>query len=266
MDNLGNDKVCSQRFLLTLRDGGFFKHKLSLLVFLSLLLFVFLQGCASSDVSRGAAAEADKAYLDTDYALGHSEGSLSDSYQNTSQTTKGAVVGGAVGIGASSFNSGVSLLPGLAVGAIFGGALGAYIDSHTTLADKLENRGVKVIILGDQIMLVLPSVLIFNEMTSNIRLHAYSTLDLVGQFIGRYPNMSVNVAAFTSASGSPEKVNLALTQQQAAAIVKYLWAKGLNTRLLSATGYGGGKLVTANKPDWNSDNFRVEITLEKLPV
>ncbi|MCD6039402.1 MAG: yiaD 2 [Gammaproteobacteria bacterium] len=231
------------------------------------LLFILLGGCASSDVSRGTASEADKAYLDADYALSHSESDgLTDAYQNSSQTSKGGVVGSLAGVGVSSLNSGVGVLPGLGVGAIFGGALGAYIDSHTTLADKLENRGVKVIILGDQVMLVLPSVLVFNEMTSNIRSHAYSTLDLVAQFIGHYPNMSVNVAAYSSASGSPEKVNLALTQQQAAAVAKYLWIKGVNTRLLSSMGYGGEKLVTANKPDWNSDNFRVEITLEKLPV
>ncbi len=230
------------------------------------LPLAFLQGCASSDVSRGAASQADKAYLDTDYALNHPEGSVSDAYQNTTQTTKGVVAGAAAGAAVSGFNSSVSLLPGIAVGAIFGGALGAYIDSHTTLADKLENRGVKVIILGDQEMLVLPSVLVFNENTSNIRAHAYSTLDLVAQFINNNPNMSVNVASYTSACGSPEVVNLALTQQQSAAIVKYLWSKGVNTRLLSASGYGGQKLVAANKPDWNSDNYRVEITLEKLPV
>ncbi len=244
----------------------FHKNKIRV-IGLIFLLVCFLQGCASSDVSRGAASEADKAYLDADYAWSHAdEGSVTDAYQNTSQTAKGVVAGGAVGAGVGSFNSGIGVIPGLAVGAIFGGALGAYIDSHTTLTDKLENRGVKVIVLGDQILLVLPSVLMFNEMTPNIRAHAYSTLDLVAEFISHNPNMSVNVAAYTSASGYPEKVNLALTQQQSAAIARYLWIKGVNTRLLSAAGYGGGKLVTANKPDWNSDNFRVEITLEKLPV
>ncbi len=176
------------------------------------------------------------------------------------------LAGGAAGAAVSSLNSSVGLIPGIAVGAIFGGALGAYIDSHTTLADKLENRGVKVIILGDQIMLVLPSVLVFNERTSNIKFHAYSTLDLVAQFINRYPNMSVNVAAYTSACSGPDTVNMALTQQQAASVVKYLWRKGVNTRLISASGYGGQKLIAANRPDWNSENFRVEITLEKLPV
>lgn len=239
-------------------------NKLAVL-FSILLLFIFIQGCASSDLSRGAASEADKAHLDTDYALSHSESSVSDTYQNTSQTTKGAIIGGAAGAAVSGLNSGVSLIPGIAVGAIFGGALGAYIDAHTTLEDKLENRGVKVFILGDQVMLVLPSVLVFNERTSNIRFHAYSTLDLVAQFINRYPNMSVNVAAYSSACEA-EVISVALTQQQAASVVKYLWGKGVNTRLLSATGYGGQKLVTANKPEWNSENNRVEITLEKLPV
>lgn len=239
-------------------------HK-RILILSKLLLFIFIQGCASSDMSRSAANEADKAHLDADYALSHSESSITDTYQNTSQTTKGAFIGGAAGAIASSLNSSISLIPAIGVGAIFGGALGAYIDSHTTLEDKLENRGVKVIVLGDQVMLVLPSVLVFNERTANIRLHAYSTLDLVSQYISRYPNMSVNVAAYTSACEA-EAVSEALTQQQAAAIVKYLWSKGINTRLLSASGYGGQKLVAANKPDWNSDNFRVEITLEKLPI
>ena len=78
--------------------------------------------------------------------------------------------------------------------------------------------------------------------------------------------MSVNVAAYTSECAAPDTVNIALTQQQANSVVKYLWTRGLNTRLLSASGYGGTKLIAANKPDWNSDNYRVEITLEKLPV
>jgi intracellular multiplication protein IcmN len=239
----------------------------SFLIMVYLLLFCLLQGCASSDLSRSAASEADKAHLDADYVWSHRESDgLTDTYQNSSQTSKGVVAGAAVGAGVGSLGSGSNVIPGLAVGAIFGGALGAYIDSHTTLADKLENRGVKVIVLGDQVMLILPSVLLFNEMTANIRSHAYSTLDLAAQFVSQYPNMSVNVAAYTSGSGAPEKVNLALSQQQADAIVKYLWIKGINTRLLSAAGYGGGKLVTKDTPNWASENYRVEITLEKLPV
>lgn len=234
-------------------------------LFAIVMTCLFMEGCASSDVSRSAADQADKAHLDTDYAINHSESGISDSYQNTSQATKGALLGGAAGAVLSGLNSSVSLVPGIGVGAIFGGAFGAYIDAHTTLEDKLENRGVKVIIIGDQVMLVMPTVLVFNDRTSNIRYHAYSTLDLVAQYINRFPNMSVHVAAYTSACEN-EAVSVALTQQQAAAVAKYLWGKGVNTRLLSSNGFGGQKLIAANKPEWNSDNFRIEITLEKLPV
>jgi outer membrane protein OmpA-like peptidoglycan-associated protein len=229
-----------------------------------LISIILLQGCASSDISRGAAGQVDKAYMETDYALNHPDsGGFIDSYQNASQTTKGALLGGAAGAGTGSMSSGIGVIPGAAVGAIFGGALGAYIDSHTTLVDKLENRGVKVISLGDHLLLVIPSSMLFNEMTANIRPHAYSILDLITQFVSGYPNMAVNVAAYTGAAILPEKISLALSQQQADAVVKYLWTKGIDTRLLSAAGRGGTKLVAHNIPEWRSDNYRVEITMEK---
>ena len=120
-------------------------------------------------------------------------------------------------------------------------------------------------ILCDQIMLVIPSSIPFNEQTSVLRHHAYSTLDLVAEFVNQYPNMTVKVAAYSSAF-DPQRINLVLTQEQAEKIIRYLWNRGIDTRLLYAEGYGGINLVTQNTNDWSSDNFRVEITLEKLPV
>ncbi|MCE3239440.1 MAG: yiaD 2, partial [Gammaproteobacteria bacterium] len=87
-----------------------------------LFLFVFIAGCASSDFSRGSASEVDKAYLSADYAWNHSDGSLTDSYQNSSQTAKSAVIGAVAGLGASSLSSGINIVPGIAVGAIVGSA------------------------------------------------------------------------------------------------------------------------------------------------
>lgn len=236
-------------------------------IFFNFTILSFLQGCASSDAARGAASEADKAYLQTDYSLRHigDSGELTDAYQNTSQTTKGIIIGGALGAAAGSATSGIGAAAGLGLGAIFGGAIGSYIDSHTTLADKLENRHVQVIVLGDQILIVLPSSLLFYENSSNLRADAYETLDMVNQYISRYPNMSVKVAAYTSAA-EPESVARVLSQQQADKVARYLWNRRINTRLLYAEGNGGSKLVTANVADWSSDNYRIEITLEKLPV
>lgn len=236
------------------------------IIFCYFILTSLLQGCASSEAARGAASETDKAYLQTDYAIRHvnESGTLTNTYQNTSQTTKGLLIGGALGAAVGS-TSGIGTTAGLGLGAIFGGAIGSYIDSHTTLNDKLENRHVQVVVLGDQIMIVLPSYILFYDNSYNIRADSYDTLDMVAQYINQYPNMSVKIAAYTSAA-QPESIARALTQQQADNIAKYFWNRRLNTRVLYAEGGGGSKLVTSNTSDWNSDNYRVEITLEKLPV
>lgn len=228
---------------------------------------MLLQGCASSAASRGAAGEADQAYLQTDYALRHlSDGDgLRDAYQNSSQLTKGILIGGVVGAAAGSATSAVGGAAGFGLGAIFGGAIGSYIDSHATLADRLENRQVRVITLGDQIMMVVNSSIIFKENSSHLRAESYETLDMIVDYIARNPNMSVKVAAYTSAA-IPDSVARRLTQQQAESVTRYFWGRRINTRLLYAEGGGGSKLVTANIANWSSDNYRVEITLEKLPV
>lgn len=239
-------------------------HSLKQGILLLCIAFI-LQGCASSGATRHAASEADKAYLQTDYAFNHPDASLRDTIQNTSQTTKGVVLGGITGaLVGSMYSSSIGFLPGLAGGAIIGGAIGAYIDSYATLSDNLENRGVNVIVLGDQILIVIPSHLIFNPYSGTLRSQAYSTLDMIVQYINQFTNISVQVSGYSNPTDTGA-VTGALSQQQADAVMRYLWKAGLNTRVLYAMGYGSYKPVSQDT-DWSSDNNRIEITLEKLPV
>lgn len=231
-----------------------------------ILVALFVQGCASSDASRGASGEFQKTYQNASSAIDSDGVSVAQSYQGSSQTTKGVLIGGATGAivgGIASSWSGV--VPGAAGGAIFGGALGAYIDSKASIADQIINRGNKVIVLGDQILIVLPSESLFLDGTSALQPYAYKTLDLVSQLISGYPNMSVKVAAYTGSNG-PERISRSLTQEQANSVIKYLWHTKINTRLLYAEGGDGSKPVAESISDWAGANYRVEITLEKLPV
>jgi outer membrane protein OmpA-like peptidoglycan-associated protein len=229
------------------------------------LILLFLEGCASSGAQRGAASEADKAYITGQYDVRHmNDGNLSDSYQNTTQTSRGIVFGGATGAAAGGLSS-MGVVPGLLTGAIIGGAIGAYFDQTATLADQLRNRGIKVIELGDQVMIMVPTSEIFNSGSSHIRPTAYPTLDLITQYINSYPNTTVKIAAYTSQMGSCS-VNLALSEQQASCIERYLWRKEVNTRILTAAGYGGSNPVTRDDGNWASENYRIEITFEKVPV
>jgi outer membrane protein OmpA-like peptidoglycan-associated protein len=240
-----------------------FLYTFALIFFLPL----FLISCASSDVSRGSSKNFNKVYNDTASIFEPSDSSVVESYQDANQSTKGAIAGGLAGALVGSSFLGVPIVPAAAGGAIFGGALGAYLDSHTSLLDKLENRGIPVLVLGDQVMLVASSARIFNGRTARINTSYYSNLDLIAKFINVFPNITVKVSAFTNQT--PEyAINRVLTQQQADSIVHYLWARGLNTRMVYAAGYGGTKIISKNNSGfWNAGaNYRIEITLEKLPI
>lgn len=232
-----------------------------------LILLSLLCSCASSDLSRNAACQFDNAYDHfTVDSCNLGKGNIADAYQNYPQSTKGALIGGIAGGVVGGFTNSVGAVLGLASGAIIGGALGAYIDAHSSLIDKLENRGVKVFMLGDQIKIVIFSNQLFYGMTPNIRYDAYSTLDMIVCLINSYINMSVEVAAYTNSMGSC-RVNLGISQQQANCVAKYLWRRCVRTRFLYSVGKGATNKVARDGCDWcEGPNYRVEITFQRLPL
>ncbi len=232
-----------------------------------LVLAIALSGCASSKVSRDVSANVDIGINNTNkLSENFSNGDVIESYQNSSNATKGALLGGATGMLAGAASSTVGFVPGAVVGAILGASYGSYIDSQATIEDQLTNRGATIIVLGDQIMVVIPSARIFEGMTDKIKTPAYSTLNLLTAYINQYPNVMVKISAYTDDIGE-KKVNLAVSDQQAQKVLRYLTANNLNTRLLYAQGFGGTNLVMKNPEDWGrSDNYRLEITMEKLYV
>jgi len=236
------------------------------LIISTLILFgpLFL-GCASSDVSRQAASNMDMGVQNVNnMANNASDSSITETYQNSSQATKGAVIGGAAGALLGAASTSVGVLPGLAGGIILGASYGAYFDSTTTLQDRLINRGVNIIVLGDQVLIVIPSSRLFQAMSSEVKTQAYSTLNLVSEYINGVTKVTVKVAAYTNDTGS-KRVDLALSQEQAERVAKALMMNGVNARVLYAVGYGGTHLVEKNSLDWDdSDNYRIEITMEKI--
>ncbi len=231
-----------------------------------LILCGLLSGCASSNVSRDAAAGMDMGVQNarnmTDSA---GDTNIVDSYQNSSNATKGALIGGAAGGVAGAFTSGIGVIPGAATGAILGASYGSYIDVNETLEDKLQNRGVTIVVLGDQVLIVIPSWRVFDPWSPRIKPQAYSTLALVARYINRFVKMGVNVTGYTDDSGS-RTVDFALSQEQANNVLRFLQLNNVSARLLYAQGCGSTRLVTRNTGEWESDNYRIEITLEKLYV
>ena len=228
-------------------------------------ILLFLAGCASSDVSREAAANMDKGVQKARSLVEPSDMEFADAYQNASQATKGALLGGAAGALTGAITS-VGFIPGTATGILLGASYGSYIDSKATLKDQLENRGAVIVVLGDQILIVLPSSRIFQSACySTIKSQAYPTLALVARYINGFTKMLVKVSAYSNRSGSSQQ-DLLLTKHQAQNVAKALMVNGIDTRVLYAEGYGGTHLVEQNTLEDDSDNNRIEITLEKLYV
>src|SRR3990167_3452112 len=227
----------------------------------------FLSSCASSDVTRHAAAGVDTGVQNgKNLVEAMSSGDIAETYQNASQTSKGALLGGVTGAVAGALSSSVGVLPGTAVGVILGATYGAYVDANASIEDQLKNRGATIVVLGDQILIVLPSDRLFNPVTADIKPQAYSTLELVTNYINQYTKMLVKIAAYTNDMG-PKEVDLALSRQQAQAVSKFLMAAGVDARVLYAAGYGGADLGGKKEVEWEGhDKYRIEITLEKLLV
>lgn len=229
-----------------------------------LSLIAILAGCAYSNVERDVTSNIDKGVEHTRQKVAYtSSSSAADSYQNASQRTHGAILGGAAGGIAGAFVTSVGTFPGLLVGSIFGASYGAYIDSKSSVADQLQNRGATIVMLGDHILIVLPSSQIFEEMSPRIKPDAYSTLNLVIQYINGFTTSLVKIAAYTNHVPA-EDIALCLSKEQAESVSKYFAMAGMDTRLLYAVGYGGLNQVQKSSLSWKeNDNYRIEITLEK---
>lgn len=225
---------------------------------------LLLAGCASSNVSRDVTAQIDQGVQNVQNGYQYAtEGNAAYTYQNTTQRTKGVFLGGAAGT-VTGMSTSLGVVPGVLAGAILGASYGQYIDANTTLRDQLENRGLNMMTLGNNVRIIIPSGIIFNEMTATINPSATSTFPLLAQYINSFTTMSVMVSAYTD-NLAPPRISLALSKAQAKSVANMLAVSGVNTRLLFANGYGGTQLVDDNTLVWGeSDNNRVEIAFETL--
>ena len=227
---------------------------------------LLLTGCVSSQVSRDVTSNTDRGVHNAKelfYSAG--QGNIADTYQNTNQAVKGAVVGGAAGAVVGAFSSGVGVLPGTAIGTVFGASYGSYLDANTSLQDQIINRGAIVVVLGDKVKIIWPTARLFFKGSACIKPSAYSSLYLLTDYINHYTSMLVKVTGYTDRMQDANQ-SVILSQQQADAVVKFLWGAGLNTRLLSAKGMGAASFVERPNGGGESENNRIEITLKKLDL
>ena len=154
---------------------------------------------------------------------------------------------------------------GAGIGAIAGGAVGAYMDKQERdLRRQTAGTGVEVIRQGDDLILRMPSGITFPVDSSTIQPQFRSTLDQVAQTLASYNQTYVDVLGHTDSTGS-DAYNQALSERRAGAVADYLTSRGVARARMGIRGYGETAPIASNDSEMGrAQNRRVEIKL--VPV
>jgi outer membrane protein OmpA-like peptidoglycan-associated protein len=129
-------------------------------------------------------------------------------------------------------------LLGAGIGAIAGGAVGAYMDQQEAeLRRQTAGTGVDVIRQGDDLILRMPSSVTFDVDRSEVKPQFYPVLDDLGRTLSSYNQTYVDVLGHTDTTGSDEH-NQGLSERRASSVAAYLSARGVDRARMATRGFG----------------------------
>ena len=187
--------------------------------------------------------------------------------QQTSNATRGAVIGAAGGavVGAltNRNQAGRNALIGAGIGALAGGLVGNYMDNQEAeLRDRLRASGVSVSRVGDNIYLNMENDILFDTGSAFLNAEAINIINSVAVVLTEYRQTYVNVNGYADTVGT-RAFNQTLSQQRAEGVADTLVRGGVEPVRITPRGYGETNLAvpTADGVD-EPRNRRVEIVLE----
>lgn len=150
----------------------------------------------------------------------------------------GAVGGYLLGDLVGGRNDRTEQLIGAGIGALAGGAVGAYMDQQEAeLRRQTAGTGVDVLRQGDDLILRMPSNVTFDVDRSEIKPQFHSVLDDVGRTLSSYDQTYVDVLGHTDTTGSHEH-NQGLSERRAASVADYLASRGVQRARMAMRGFG----------------------------
>ena len=132
------------------------------------------------------------------------------------------------------------------------------------LRAQLEQTGVSVTRIGDQITLNMPGNITFASNSSDISPAFYDVLGSVATVLNKYEKTVIEVAGHTDSDGSVE-YNQSLSERRANAVGAYLRGQGIMGQRIITVGQGELRPVADNSTAAGKQaNRRVELTLVPL--
>lgn len=183
---------------------------------------------------------------------------------NTSNQTKGAIIGASAGAAAGAVlakdNKAVAIILGAAIGGLGGGLIGHYMDDQAAKI-KEDLEGAKVERVGEGILITFESGILFDVDSYALKAVTRTNADKLSKTLNKYDDTEIRVLGHTDNTGT-EKYNLELSKRRANAVHEYLVSKAVSEGRLSDTGYGETDPITTNETvDGRELNRRVEIVI-----
>ena len=154
---------------------------------------------------------------------------------------------------------------GTGIGALAGGAVGAYMDrQEQELRRQTAGSGVEIERRGDELVLTMPSGITFAFDRFDVQPQFRPTLDRVAEVLGDYPQTMIDIYGHTDSVGA-DAYNQTLSENRARAVADYLSMQGVNKVRMATLGYGETQPIADNGTEsGRAANRRVEIRI--VPV
>ncbi len=148
------------------------------------------------------------------------------------------------------------------VGVVASAETGSYMDAQESLLRRrLRASGVRVARLGDDIVLMLQSEILFGSGSASLSPRAQRTLDEIAQTLRQYDKTLIEVNGYTDTTGSAD-TNLRLSQRRAESVADVFVADGVNAARISPRGFGETHPAVPTGDNVNEPrNRRVEIRI-----
>jgi outer membrane protein OmpA-like peptidoglycan-associated protein len=128
---------------------------------------------------------------------------------------------------------------------------------------ELQQKGVQIIELGDNLIVLLPIDRFFEFNSPTIREDAYTILNHLASFLKCYRCVPLYISAHTDNVAS-ECYNRVISDKRAQSIQTYLWIRGISFSVLRATGCGNvAPIANQVTVAGNAANRRIEIRVRR---
>lgn len=183
---------------------------------------------------------------------------------NTSNRTKGAIIGATAGAATGAIvgkkNRAVAIILGAAIGGVAGGLIGEYMDQQAAkIREDLE--GAKVERVGEGILITFDSGILFDHDSYALRSATRENLNELAPTLNKYDDTDLMILGHTDNTGT-NAYNETLSERRAGSVNNYLVSRGVESTRMSTTGYGETDPIATNETaEGRQLNRRVEVVI-----